>query len=136
MKQLKDIINEKLIIHKDSKTKKPIERASVDDIIKYLNSITDNYNIKWGIDVFVENHWKKDQLNKHKDEISDIIPANYFISQLLEIGKTPIKNIYDQIFKNNKGVIDIHLTHIKSTNDEYFCLVYDNRLDPNFKIIK
>ena len=48
MKQLKDIINEKLIIHKDSKPKKPIERAAVDDIINAVGSgLEDNRRGRW-----------------------------------------------------------------------------------------
>lgn len=136
MNNLSNYIQEKLILNKDSKKQEPKKRASVDKVIEYLNNITDDNNpkVRWAQDTFYDKHWENIKIKtKHQKKIPDLIPANYFISQIFEPGEIAISPFYNKYFKDNTGVIDMCMIHTQA-NGEYIILVYDSRLDDKFKL--
>lgn len=133
MKNLKNIIQEKLIINKNSKIKKE-NNPSIENILAYL---TETYNLKfeiwklWEQDEFYDRHYSDKLINSLDKSIT---PQNYFRTKPV-LRTKDVNELKRQlkIDEYNKGIIYVQeLGRLNGPNTNSVGLIYDYTLDKYF----
>lgn len=133
MKNLINIIQEKLIINKNSKIKKK-NNPSIENILAYL---TETYNLKseiwklWQQDEFYDSHYSDKLINSLN---KPIIPQNYFCTKPV-LRKEDVEALIGKIKMDeyNNGIIYVReLGMLNGPNTNSVGLIYDYTLDKYF----